>query len=197
MEKERTAELASELKRVRLVENKLKLKLLEVENRERQIGAVEADLRRLREDVASRLKRQLEEHAAQTKLREEQHQGVLRLAKEKLAAEERSRKSLENELARRRGRGDLEVKLARVEGELERALEREVLLTKSRDHFREAVLRNAGARDLEKTLTPPHSCKVSQITQLRTELLASKMYHEHDPLIGQIDAKISALSSSN
>ena len=164
-EEARLRDLTASLARVKRAENQLKLKLLELENKERDLAAAESDLKRTREEVALKLKRQNEHHASSVKLVSEQHAVALKIEKDKLRAEEARRKGLELELAsrakavvvaplvtRQQNRlqptdthtADLQLELRMKEFELQQALERERLLTRSRDHFRTIVLRQLG-----------------------------------------------------
>jgi hypothetical protein len=163
LEAEKSSQVRDELSRIKKIERKLKLKLIELENKERDLLGQEAEIRRARDETNLRLKRQAEEHQAAIQLVKEQNGTALKIEKEKLKAEESKRRSLELELAsasktakpsrsntkesqdntealRDRIR-ELETELKLKNVELNQAKEREGILLKSRDHFRAAVLR--------------------------------------------------------
>lgn len=209
LEAERTVQLKDELQRIKKVERRLRLKLTELENKERDLIGQEADLKRGRDEIANMSRRQIEEHQSAIKLISEQHAVALRIEKEKLKSEEARRRALELEIAsgapskktfakERKGPvnhqqtdtqlqdriRELETELKLKEIALEQAHQREALLVKSRDHFRSAVLRMT-------TVAPANDQSVLiRLQQTRAELVSSGLYSEDSDVIRQLDMKI-------
>lgn len=213
LEAEGTIHLKEELQRIKKVERKLKLKLTELENKERDLANHEAELKRGHEETATRLRRQAEEHQSSTKLLQDQHTAALRIEKEKLKSEESRRRALELEIAAM-GRssktvsGKKPTKPNLIEGSrkdhelqeririletdlkikntaLEQAQQREALLIKSRDHFRQAVLRMTTS-----SFSGNEQSVVIRLQQTRAELVSSGLYCEDSDVIRQLDLKI-------
>lgn len=201
LETERTGHLKEELGRIRKIERKLKLKLVELENKERSLVGQEAEIKQAREEMALKLRRQAEDHQAAIQLLKEQHSAALKMEKDKLKAEEAKRRNLELEMTAKpttvHGEEriiNLKEKVRELENEiklkniaLEQAKERETVLVKSRDHFRSAVLRMT----CDQRAAQVNSDEVViRLQQRRAELIASGLYHEEDDVIRQLDVKI-------
>jgi hypothetical protein len=207
LENERTGHLKEELGRIRKIERKLKLKLVELENKERTLVGQETEIRQAREDMALKLRRQADDHQTALNALKEQHVSALKMEKDKLKAEEAKRRNLELELTSKPPNKPVNVrekpndettvlkeKMRELESELklkdialDQAKERETILVKSRDHFRSAVLRmtcdqRAAQLNSEEV--------VFRLQQRRAELIASGLYHEEDDVIRQLDVKI-------
>jgi hypothetical protein len=211
LEAERSSQVRDELGRIKKIERKLKLKLIELENKERDLVGQESELRRAREETALRLKRQADDHQGAIQLLKEQHATALKIEREKLKAEEAKRRALELESAAHsknnkpsRGRNvvketedattalrdrirELETELKLKNVALDQSKEREAVLLKSRDHFRAAVLRMTCDSQQAKTCNEEI---VIRLQQKRAELIASGLYIEEDEVIRQIDQKI-------
>jgi hypothetical protein len=187
VEAEARESVLREIDRVRKIEKRFRLKLVEMEERERELKNSEAELKRTREDIAFKLKRVADDHAAEIKRIHDHHGVAIRSEREKLKVEELKRKSAEIELAKLRNqlaktstkstpttstRQSSEQQL--LQAELTRTQQREQLLIKSRDHFRSAVIKLS-----EPKKTP------AQIK--RAELIASGMYTVDDPVIKALD----------
>lgn len=209
LEAERTMQLKDDLQRIKKIERRLKMKLTELENKERDLLGQETELKRSRDDIANKMRRQVEEHQSAIKLLTEQHSVALRFEKEKLKSEEARRRAIELEMAssihskkasakekkivvnhqptdhqlQERVR-DLETELKLKAIALEQAQQREALLVKSRDHFRSAVLRMT-------TVAPGNDQSVIiRLQQTRAELVSSGLYSEDADVIRQLDLKI-------
>lgn len=212
-----------ELTKIKKVEAKLRMKLLKLENKEREIDATEANLRRGQEELSLKLRRLVDDHASRIKLLSEQHAVALMIEKDKLKAEESKRKALEIELAGKRQdsslvtpvkketarhtrsppKANLEATLRLKESELEEALDREMILQKNRDDL---VLTLNALMDRSAPFgsyhrTPPHrrhrrNPDVTKLEKTRTDLLASGIYREDDDVIKQIDKRIFGTASS-
>ena len=193
LEAERVGQLKQDLERVKKIEKKLKIKLVQLENKERELVAAETDLQRTKDEHQTRLKRQSEDHQASIKRLTEQHGAALKLEREKLKSEEGRRRALELASVKPEGVGsklpntERDAKIRELESELklatmalEQSRERETVLIKSRDYFRSAVLR----------LTAAQQGGVIRMQQMRAELLSSGLYEEEDEVIGQLDLKI-------
>jgi hypothetical protein len=198
LEAERMGQLKQDLERVKKVEKKLKLKLVQVENKERELAGAETDLQRTKDESLTRLKRQTEDHQVAIKLLNEQHAAALKLERGKLKAEEGRRRALELASVKPEVSGskiskcstpnterdsrirELESELKLTTMALEQSRERESVLIKSRDYFRSAVLR----------LTAAQQGGLIRMQQMRAELLSSGLYEEEDEVIGQLDLKI-------
>jgi hypothetical protein len=217
VERDRTQRLKEELGRVKKVERKLKLKLIELENKERDLVGQESDLRRAREEIPLKTRRMTEEHQGVIQNLREQHAASLKIEKDKLRAEEARRRSLELEIAslgdkktckvvrkpeestnevtvlKERIR-DLENEIRIKDMKLEQAKEREQGILKSRDHFRAAVLRMT----CEQRVSANEKDEiVIRLQQRRADLLASGLYQPEDDVIRQLDVKIVKAISHN
>ena len=208
LETERTVHLRDELGRIKKVERKLKLKLIELENKERDLLGQESELRRVREETTLRLKRQAEEHQATMQLIKDQHAAAIKIEKDKLKAEEAKRRALEIEAAtvpneKKASRTvkenepvsvlkerikELEIEVKLKDMAMKQAEERENVLIKSRDHFRAAVLRMT-CDSVGRTASVSHDV-VIRLQQKRAELIASGLYTDADDVIRQLDLKI-------
>jgi len=220
VEQDRFQATRMELMKIKKVEAKLRMKILELENKEREIDATEANLRRGQEELTLKLRRLADEHGSRIKLLSEQHAVALKIEKDKLKAEESKRKALEIELAGRRRdspltttakkeialhtrsspKADLEARLRLRESELEEALDREKILEKNRDDLVLSLnaLMNRSAPFGANLRTPPRlpNPHVTKLEKTRTDLLASGIYREDDDVIKQIDKRIFATASS-
>ena len=189
LEGEKSAQLAAELGRVKKIERTLKLKLVELENKERELGGKEIEVKRAREETALKLKRQAEEHAGTVKLLHQQHAAALAIERQKSDSKPPVRSARLKDTTNTKNNEttkDLEVQLKMKQFELDQALEREGLLVKSRDHFRAAVLKLTRDR-----MMGPDAGVVVRLQQRRAELLASGLYREEDDTGQQLDEKIS------
>ena len=168
-EESRLSEFRAKMKQLHTIETKLRSKLVELENRENRIATAEADVRRERKDGELRIKRLMEEHAANLKAANDAHNSALRVEAERLRLEALRRHEAERELEKR-GKvrealpaelADLHAKLKITEYELAQSLERENLMIKSRDHFRNALIAS-----MQPPPPPPESEALSSVLSL-------------------------------
>ncbi|KAF4713778.1 hypothetical protein FOZ63_001664, partial [Perkinsus olseni] len=155
----RQREFAEKMKSLAALETKLKKKATELEQREVRILAAEDSIAKEKEGVATTLRRRDEEHAFAQKRLVTDHEHALRLQAEKTKiankraseAEERI-KELQQKVKdaeesankahstlRSSNMVQLQADVKVLKHQLEQAAHRELLLAKSRDHFRAAV----------------------------------------------------------
>ena len=191
LEEQQKFTLKKDILMVRKTESKLKQKIVELENKERELMANDQSLKRLREETMTKLKRQQEDHLSQIKILKDQHAAELKIEREKVRAEEIKRKSTEIEIGKFRNntlnRSDsieFERRILLLQSELEQALEREKILIRSREYFRTTVIKMATASPVQKM--NDSVCLIEK----RDQLLDSGMYDESDPLIQNLNLKI-------
>lgn len=216
-EEARLVEFRSKMKQLHNLETKLRSKLVELENRENRIATAEADVRRERKDGELRIKRLMEENAATLKAANDAHNSALRVEAERLRLEALRRHEAERELEKR-GKvrealpaelADLHAKLKITEYELAQALERENLMIKSRDHFRNALIASmqpppqvppseslSSVLSVEQTPKTPRSPaqsdvdeRLNRLRQQRSELIAGG-FPPDDRVIVALDQQI-------
>ncbi len=191
LEEHQKFSLKKELVSVRKIETKLKQKLTELENKERDLNSAEINNKKFKEEIMAKIKRQQDDHFAQIKILNDQHAAELKIEREKSRMEEIKRKSTEVELGKLRNNiphvnNSADQQLRLVQSELEQALEREKILIQSREYFRTTVIKLATARpELVGISSPPNP-----LFAKRTQLIESGMYDDSDPIIKEIDLKL-------
>ena len=196
VEEQQKFSLKKELMSVRKIETKLKQKLADLENKERDLSTTELNLKRTKDEMFAKLKRTQDDHLAQIKILNEQHAAELKIERDKSRSEEIRRKSIETDLGKLRTSsqpwdGGIERQLMLVQSELEQALERERILIQSREYFRTTVIKLASSKPEIIGFSIP---KNESLLSKRTQLIESGMYDETDPVIQQIDLKINTSS---
>ena len=197
MEDQQKFLLKKELVGVRKIESKLKQKLAELENKERELINTENVLKRSKDEMISKIKRLQEDHLSQIKILNEQHGAELKIERDKVRSEEVKRKSIETELGKLRNSSPPinhqndpnEKQIVLLQSELEQALEREKILVQSREYFRNTVIKLASQNQIGGTSTITRNNDDLLLTK-RTQLIESGMYDETDPVIQQIDLQI-------
>lgn len=189
LEEQQKFTVKKELVSVRKIETKLKQKLTELENKERDLVSTELNLKKMKEEILAKLKRQQDDHFAQVKILNDHHAAELKIEKEKTRSEEIKRKSTEIELGKLRNNpppsSSDDRKLMLVQSELEQALDREKILIQSREYFRNTVIKLATARPDLIGISHPNP-----LFAKRTQLIDSGMYDESDSIIKEIDLKL-------
>ena len=208
-EAQRDAEFRAKMKQLLGIEQKLKQRMTDLESREIKISQAEDDIKRERRDMELKIRRLNEEHSSSLRHAEEVHGCMIRTEQERLRLEVLRRTEAEKELERRSKPraalpsevADLQAKLQIKEYELSQALEREKLMTESREHFRKALVQvmtknSQQSPQIEECQTPSfhaapneHDERIKRLQKQKSDLIDSG-YALDDPAVISLNHQI-------